>query len=29
MTHADPKLNAFPVFIRIEDRAVVIVGGGA
>ncbi len=24
----DPKLNAFPVFMRVEGRVVVIVGGG-
>jgi uroporphyrin-III C-methyltransferase/precorrin-2 dehydrogenase/sirohydrochlorin ferrochelatase len=24
-----PKLNAFPVFMRVESRLVVIVGGGA
>jgi uroporphyrin-III C-methyltransferase/precorrin-2 dehydrogenase/sirohydrochlorin ferrochelatase len=24
-----PKLSAFPVFMRVEDRAVVVVGGGA
>jgi len=25
---ASTKLNAFPVFMRVEDRRVVIVGGG-
>ena len=28
MTHAAAKLNAFPVFMRVENRAIVIVGGG-
>lgn len=28
MTAAIPKLNAFPVFIRVEGEVVVIVGGG-
>ena len=28
MPHATPKLNAFPVFMRVEGEAVVIVGGG-
>ncbi len=26
--HTAPKLNAFPVFMRVAERAVVIVGGG-
>lgn len=29
MTQPSAKLNAFPVFVRVEGRAVVIVGGGA
>lgn len=28
MPHATSKLNAFPVFMRVEGQAVVIVGGG-
>lgn len=28
MTAVAPKLNAFPVFIRVEGEVVVIVGGG-
>ncbi|WP_054309668.1 siroheme synthase CysG [Mesorhizobium sp. 1M-11] len=28
MPHATSKLNAFPVFMRVEGEAVVIVGGG-
>ena len=28
MRHAAEKLNAFPVFLRVEGRAAVIVGGG-
>ncbi|MFA6157685.1 siroheme synthase CysG, partial [Mesorhizobium sp.] len=28
MPHAVPKLNAFPVFMRVEGQAVAIVGGG-
>ena len=28
MPHATPKLNAFPVFMRVEGEAVIIVGGG-
>lgn len=28
MPHAAPKLNAFPVFMRVEGEAVAIVGGG-
>ena len=28
MPHTVPKLNAFPVFMRVEGQAVVIVGGG-
>ncbi|WP_095199538.1 siroheme synthase CysG [Mesorhizobium carmichaelinearum] len=28
MPHAVPKLNAFPVFVRVEGEAVAIVGGG-
>ncbi|MGS1094159.1 siroheme synthase CysG [Aquamicrobium terrae] len=28
MPHDLPKLNAFPVFMRVEDEAVVIVGDG-
>ncbi|WP_214476154.1 siroheme synthase CysG [Mesorhizobium sp. dw_380] len=28
MPHATPKLNAFPVFVRVEGEAVAIVGGG-
>lgn len=28
MPHTVPKLNAFPVFMRVEGRAVAIVGGG-
>lgn len=28
MTQTPSKLNAFPVFMRVEDRVVVIVGGG-
>ncbi|RFC69288.1 uroporphyrinogen-III C-methyltransferase [Mesorhizobium denitrificans] len=28
MTASAPKLNAFPVFIRVADEVVVIVGGG-
>ncbi|CAM5384512.1 Siroheme synthase [Mycolicibacterium aubagnense] len=28
MPHTTPKLNAFPVFMRVEGEAVVIVGGG-
>jgi uroporphyrin-III C-methyltransferase/precorrin-2 dehydrogenase/sirohydrochlorin ferrochelatase len=28
MMHAAAKLNAFPVFMRVEKRPVVIVGGG-
>ncbi len=26
--HHPDRLNAFPVFMRVEDRIVVIVGGG-
>lgn len=28
MTQSPAKLNAFPVFVRVEGKAVVIVGGG-
>jgi uroporphyrin-III C-methyltransferase/precorrin-2 dehydrogenase/sirohydrochlorin ferrochelatase len=28
MPQTPPKLNAFPVFMRVEGRSVVIVGGG-
>jgi uroporphyrin-III C-methyltransferase/precorrin-2 dehydrogenase/sirohydrochlorin ferrochelatase len=28
MTEDAPKLNAFPIFMRVEGEAVVIVGGG-
>ena len=28
MSHVTPKLNAFPVFMRVEGEAVAIVGGG-
>ncbi len=28
MSHTPPKLNAFPVFFRVEEKIVVIVGGG-
>lgn len=28
MPHTAPKLNAFPVFMRVEGEAVAIVGGG-
>ena len=28
MTQPTAKLNAFPVFVRVEGRVVVIVGGG-
>lgn len=28
MRHAQPKLNAFPVFFRVEEKTVVIVGDG-
>ncbi|UVK40479.1 siroheme synthase CysG [Mesorhizobium sp. AR10] len=28
MPQANPKLNAFPVFMRVEGEAVAIVGGG-
>ena len=28
MTQPTAKLNAFPVFLRVEGRVVVIVGGG-
>lgn len=28
MSHTTPKLNAFPVFLRVEGQAVAIVGGG-
>ena len=28
MPHSDSKLNAFPVFLRVERRWVVIVGAG-
>jgi len=28
MHHHDHKLNAFPVFLRVEDRLVVVVGSG-
>ncbi|TWG91390.1 uroporphyrin-III C-methyltransferase/precorrin-2 dehydrogenase/sirohydrochlorin ferrochelatase [Mesorhizobium sp. J18] len=28
MAHQTPKLNAFPIFMRVEKRVVVIVGGG-
>ncbi|TPN61053.1 uroporphyrinogen-III C-methyltransferase [Mesorhizobium sp. B1-1-1] len=28
MPQPAPKLNAFPVFVRVEDEAVTIVGGG-
>ncbi|PZV33901.1 siroheme synthase CysG [Mesorhizobium kowhaii] len=28
MPHTAPKLNAFPVFVRVEGEAVAIVGGG-
>ncbi|QKC81769.1 siroheme synthase CysG [Mesorhizobium sp. NZP2077] len=28
MPHIVPKLNAFPVFVRVEGEAVAIVGGG-
>ncbi len=28
MSHTSPKLNAFPVFFRVEEKTVVIVGGG-
>jgi uroporphyrin-III C-methyltransferase/precorrin-2 dehydrogenase/sirohydrochlorin ferrochelatase len=29
MTTHEDRLSAFPVFLRVEERAVVIVGGGA
>jgi uroporphyrin-III C-methyltransferase/precorrin-2 dehydrogenase/sirohydrochlorin ferrochelatase len=28
MPYAKPKLNAFPIFLRVEGRTIVIVGGG-
>src|SRR6185312_6180150 len=28
MSYATPKLNAFPIFLRVEDKVVAIVGGG-
>lgn len=28
MSHTAPKLNAFPVFMRVEGQAVAVVGGG-
>ncbi|MHA6644839.1 siroheme synthase CysG [Mesorhizobium sp. A623] len=28
MPYVKPKLNAFPIFLRVEGRIVVIVGGG-
>jgi len=28
MTEDAPKLNAFPIFMRVEGEAVVVVGGG-
>ncbi|RWC33051.1 MAG: uroporphyrinogen-III C-methyltransferase [Mesorhizobium sp.] len=28
MSHTAPKLNAFPVFMRVDGQAVAIVGGG-
>jgi uroporphyrin-III C-methyltransferase/precorrin-2 dehydrogenase/sirohydrochlorin ferrochelatase len=28
MSQAKPKLNAFPIFLRVEDKVVTIVGGG-
>ncbi|UVK47428.1 siroheme synthase CysG [Mesorhizobium sp. AR07] len=28
MSHTTPKLNAFPVFMRVEGQTVAIVGGG-
>jgi uroporphyrin-III C-methyltransferase/precorrin-2 dehydrogenase/sirohydrochlorin ferrochelatase len=28
MSYAKPKLTAFPVFFRVEDKCVAIVGGG-
>lgn len=28
MPHDEKKLNAFPVFMRVEDRSVVVVGNG-
>lgn len=28
MSHTTPKLNAFPVFLRVEGQTVAIVGGG-
>ena len=28
MSHATPPLNAFPIFVRVEGKTVVIVGGG-
>ncbi|MER9656703.1 siroheme synthase CysG [Mesorhizobium sp. M0152] len=28
MPHSTPKLNAFPIFIRVDGEAVAIVGGG-
>ncbi|WP_378945500.1 siroheme synthase CysG [Mesorhizobium sp. ANAO-SY3R2] len=28
MTDTQPKLNAFPIFLRVEGEAVAIVGGG-
>ena len=28
MPHVPPKLNAFPVFMRVEGETVVIVGDG-
>ena len=28
VTQPTTKLNAFPVFVRVEGRVVIIVGGG-
>ncbi|RWC47745.1 MAG: uroporphyrinogen-III C-methyltransferase [Mesorhizobium sp.] len=28
MSHTAPKLNAFPVFMRVDGQAVAVVGGG-
>ncbi|TIU66652.1 MAG: uroporphyrinogen-III C-methyltransferase, partial [Mesorhizobium sp.] len=28
MSQANAKLNAFPVFMRVEGEAVAIIGGG-
>ncbi|MGB3537289.1 MAG: siroheme synthase CysG [Mesorhizobium sp.] len=28
MSQAKPKLNAFPIFLRVEDKIVIVVGGG-